>query len=56
VQPLDELGVDVGGTTMPPAGWIEAFAIPVLCPGFHWSDSVYDCGVGETSLKVGFAV
>ena len=35
VHPLDELGEAVGGMMIPPAGWREAFAVPVLCPGFH---------------------
>src|SRR4051812_16053171 len=35
VQPLVELGEAVGGRTMPPAGSTGAFAVPVLCPGFH---------------------
>ena len=40
LQPLAELGVSVGGMTMPPAGWRAAFAVPVLCPGFHSSPTV----------------
>src|SRR5918912_1024414 len=36
VQPLDELGVGVGGMTMPPAGCRAAlFAAPVLRPEPH---------------------
>ena len=30
VQPLAEVGVGVGGMTMPPAGWSAAVAVPLL--------------------------
>ena len=39
VQPLAELGLAVGGMTMPPAGWRSRSRRPVLCPGFHSSAS-----------------
>ena len=33
LHPLAELGVGVGGRTIPPAGWIAPAAIPRLRPG-----------------------
>ena len=30
VHPLDELGVEVGGRTMPPAGWTSPVTEPLL--------------------------
>ena len=38
VQPLVELDVDVGGRTIPPAGWRSALAVPLLIPGYQSVD------------------
>src|SRR5438067_8531286 len=35
LQPLDELGLGVGGMMVPPAACTAAFAVPLLLPGFH---------------------
>ena len=57
VQPLAELGVGVAGMTMPPAGCTCApVTVPAACPAVKSVSSTKDCGVGETSLKVGVAV
>src|SRR5689334_16215688 len=53
-HPLAELGVGVGGITVPPAGLTCApVASPWLLPGFHSLISVKLRGVGDTSLKLG---
>src|SRR5205814_8375815 len=53
VQPLDALGVGVGGMTIPPAGWRSALAVPVLCPDFHSELRAKTCAVGESSERLG---
>src|SRR5258708_4893868 len=54
LHPLVELGLGVGGSTMPPAGWISALvAVPLLCPGFQSVPTTKFRAVGETSLHVG---
>jgi hypothetical protein len=54
VQPLvDVVPLGSGGITMPPAGWISAFAVPLLVAAFHSSTSLKSCAVGLVSLKVG---
>src|ERR671936_107276 len=35
LHPLAELGEDVGGRTIPPAGWIAAVVVPALVAGCH---------------------
>src|SRR3954454_19583585 len=54
LHPLAELGVGVGGMTVPPAGLTWApVASPWLFPGFQSLISVKLRAVGETSLKLG---
>jgi hypothetical protein len=54
LQPLAELGVGVGGMTMPPTGCRSAVALaPVLFAAVHSVMSVKVCAVGEISLNAG---
>src|SRR3954451_7121817 len=57
VHPRAEVGVAVGGMTIPAAGWTEAEAtVPAAAPAVKSVSRVNVRAVGATSLKVGFAV